>query len=80
MRVTVHIVRRPMIADPEGATIARSLADLGYEEVSAVRTGRTFHLEVDGDDPEHINRRVTEMCQKLLANPVIEDYEVVVEL
>ncbi len=79
MKVTVHIERRPVIADPEGATIARSLADLGYDDVSTVRTGRTFHLEVVGDDPEHIRKRVTEMCETLLANPVIEDYEVAVE-
>lgn len=79
MRVTVHIERRAEIADPEGATIARSLADLGYQEVKAVRTGRTLHLDVDGDDPEAVRNRVTEMCEKLLANPVIEDYLVEVE-
>ena len=79
MRVTVHIERRPEIADPEGSTIARSLADLGYEEVASVRTGRTLHLEVAGDDPEAIRERVVEMCEKLLANPVIEDYRVEVD-
>lgn len=79
MKVTVHIERRPVIADPEGATIARSLADLGYSEITGVRTGRTFHLEVAGDDPDHIHERVTEMCVKLLANPVIEDFRVVVD-
>lgn len=76
MKVTVHIERRPEIADPEGSTIARSLADLGFDEVAAVRTGRTLHLEVDGDDPEAIKANVTDMCEKLLANPVIEDYVV----
>ena len=76
MRVTVHIERRPEIADPEGSTIARSLADLGYAEVASVRTGRTLHLEVTGDDPDVVRRRVVEMCEKLLANPVNEDYRV----
>lgn len=76
MKVTVHIERRAVIADPEGTTIARSLVDLGYTEVTAVRTGRTFHLDVEGDDAERIRERVSEMCEKLLANPVIEDYAV----
>lgn len=79
MRVTVHIERRPEIADPEGSTIARSLADLGYREVASVRTGRTLHLEITDDDPEAIRKRVVEMCEKLLANPVIEDYRVDLE-
>jgi phosphoribosylformylglycinamidine synthase len=79
VRVTVHIERRAVIADPEGATIAHSLGDLGYGEVTAVRTGRTLHLDIDGDDAEAVRSRVTEMCEKLLANPVIEDYWVEVE-
>ena len=51
MKVTVHIERRPEIADPEGTTISRSLADLGYDEVVSVRTGRTLHLEVEATTP-----------------------------
>ncbi|HLT97486.1 MAG TPA: phosphoribosylformylglycinamidine synthase subunit PurS [Acidimicrobiia bacterium] len=76
MKVTVHIERRPEIADPEGSTIARSLADLGYNEVQSVRTGRTLHLDVSGDDEARVRDRVEEMCEKLLANPVIEDFRV----
>lgn len=77
--MTVHIERRAVIADPEGSTIARSLADLGYDEVTAVRTGRTLHLDVSGDDPHLVRSRVTDMCEQLLANPVIEDYRVELE-
>lgn len=76
MKVTVHIERRPEIADPEGRTIVRSLDDLGYGEVSSVRTGRTLHLEIDGAADMD---RLTEMCERLLANPVIEDYRIEVE-
>ncbi|HEX2154759.1 MAG TPA: phosphoribosylformylglycinamidine synthase subunit PurS [Acidimicrobiia bacterium] len=79
MKVTVHIERRPEIADPEGSTIARSLNDLGYDEVVSVRTGRTLHLDVAGDDLDAVRSRTDEMCQKLLANPVIEDYRIEVE-
>ena len=78
MNVTVHITRRPEIADPQGATVARALHDLGHTAVRSVRVDRTIHLVVEGDDPEQIRKSVTEMCEQVLANPVLEDYEVVV--
>lgn len=76
MKVTVTIDRRPEIADPEGTTVRRALHDLGFTEATAVRMDRVIHLEVDGDDPEAVRVRVTEMCQQLLANPVLEDFEI----
>ena len=77
MKVTVNITRRPEISDPQGSTVRRALADLGHS-VNAVRIDRTIHLDVDGDDPEQVRSAVTTMCEQLLANPVLEDYEVVV--
>ena len=79
MKVTVNIVRRPDIADPQGATVARALHDLGHDRVRSVRMDRAIHLEVDDDDPDRVRAAVVEMCEQLLANPVLEDYEVVVE-
>ncbi len=76
MRVTVTINRRPEIADPEGTTVMRALHDLGYEEAETVRMDRVIHMEVAGDDAEQIKARVEEMCKRLLANPVLEDFEV----
>lgn len=78
MQVTVRIMRRSDIADPEATTVARSLADLGYDEVSEVRTGREFILEIDSDDSGRVRERVGAMCEEILANPVIEDYEVLI--
>jgi phosphoribosylformylglycinamidine synthase subunit PurS len=78
VRVTVNITRRPEIADPQGTTVQRALADLGHHGVRSVRVDRTIHLDVDGDDPEQVRASVTSMCAQLLANPVLEDYEVVV--
>ncbi len=77
MKVTVVVRRRPQIADPQGATVARALRDLGYDEVGEVRIDRIIELEVAAEDPDEVRRRVNEMCEKLLANPVMEDYEVV---
>lgn len=76
MRVTVQVVRREEISDPEGATIARALHDLGYDQVRNVRADKTFHMEIEGDDPERIRTAVADMCERLLANPVLEDYTI----
>lgn len=79
MRVTVTIDRRPEIADPEGTTVQRALHDLGFIEARSVRMDRIIHLDVDGDDPSEVKARVEDMCRQLLANPVLEDFEVAVE-
>ncbi len=79
MKVTVHIRRRPDIADPQGTTVARALRDLGYENVGKVRINRTIELEVQGTDPDAVEAEVRAMCERLLANPVMEDFEVVVQ-
>lgn len=76
MKVTVTVNRRPEIADPEGATVERALHDLGYTETSGVRMNRVLHMDVSGDDPAAVRARVEEMCRQLLANPVLEDFEV----
>lgn len=79
MKVTVTINRRPEIADPEGTTVERALHDLGYTETSAVRMDRVIHLEVEGDDLSRVRKRVEEMCKQVLANPVLEDFEIQVQ-
>ena len=76
MRALVTITRRGEIADPEGATIQRALADLGYGDVDAVRVNRTIELSMPGRDREHVVSAVRAMCEKMLANPVMEDYEI----
>ena len=77
MKVTVEITRRPEIADPQGSTIQRALSDLGHTDVVSVRVDRVVHLDVAGEDPEAVKRRVEEMCRQVLANPVLEDFTVV---
>jgi phosphoribosylformylglycinamidine synthase len=72
----VSITRKEGISDPEGVTTARALRDLGYTEVGEVHFGRTITLEVEADDRTEAEGRVDEMCARLLANPVIEDYTI----
>ena len=76
MKVTVTINRIPEIADPEGTTVERALHDLGYTEASGVRMDRVVHMDVKGDDVVAVKDLVEEMCRRLLANPVLEDFEV----
>lgn len=66
------------IADPQGQTIERALPALGFGGVHDVRVGKRIELQVDADDPSQARDRVDEMCERLLANPVIEAYEVIV--
>jgi phosphoribosylformylglycinamidine synthase len=78
MRVTVYVHRRPDISDPQGTTVARALRDLGYETVGKVRINRTIELDIEGTDPAVVEAEVRTMCERLLANPVMEDFEVVI--
>ena len=73
MRARVLIRPKTGILDPQGAAVERALPALGFEGVTDVRVGRLIELEVD--DPS----RLPEMCQRLLANPLIEDYEVLLD-
>ena len=75
----VSILLKPGIADPQGQTIERALPALGYDGVKNVRVGKQIDLEVEADDVERARTRVLEMCERLLANPVIEAYEVHVQ-
>jgi phosphoribosylformylglycinamidine synthase PurS subunit len=70
----VFVTYKKGIFDPPGATAERALASLGYAEVSSVKIGKYIRLEV-ADGPDEMTR-VREMCDKLLANPVIEDYRI----
>jgi len=79
LKVTITIDRRPEIADPEGSTVKRALHDLGFTEIESVRMDRVIHLDVEDDDPEKVEARVEDMCKQLLANPVLEDFEVRVD-
>jgi phosphoribosylformylglycinamidine synthase len=76
MRFRVSINRKEGLSDPEGVATTRALRDLGYDEVEDVHFGRIITLEVDSGSASEAAARVIEMCERLLANPVIEDYEV----
>jgi len=74
MQIKVFVTLKSSVLDPQGKAIERSLHSLGFGGVSGVRMGKYLELELDGADPEEARHQTQQMCDKLLANPVIEDY------
>jgi phosphoribosylformylglycinamidine synthase PurS subunit len=74
--VHVDVMLKPGIADPQGQTIERALPALGYSGVTDIRVGKRIELTVEATDESDARDRIHEMCERLLANPVIESYEV----
>ena len=75
-RVVVDVMLKPEILDPQGQAIARKLPQLGFEGVVAVRQGKRFEVELEGEADEAALKQVEKIAEKLLANPVIENFEV----
>jgi phosphoribosylformylglycinamidine synthase PurS subunit len=74
--VRIEVGHRPGILDPQGGVIERALPALGWANVSRVRVGKSLRLEIEAADEAAARAQVDEMCRKLLANPVIEDYTI----
>jgi phosphoribosylformylglycinamidine synthase subunit PurS len=73
----VEVTHLPGIADPQGATVERALPALGYTNVTDVCIGKSIRLVIDAADEGAAHSQVEEMCERLLANPVIEGYAIV---
>ena len=79
MLVKIYVTFREGILDPQGKAVLHSLHTLGYKSVEDVRIGRYIELNINDTPEEAMDSKIREMCSKLLANPIIEDfrYEVV---
>lgn len=75
-RVEVKVIPRRGLLDPQGKAVADALHTLGFDGVAAVHVGRHLVLDVDAADGDTARRQTREMCERLLANPVTEDYEI----
>lgn len=73
--VFVHVMPRRGVLDPPGEAARAALSALGFEEVREVRIGRRIAVEVEAADPSEAEARVRQMAERLLANPVIEEFE-----
>ena len=77
MKALVHVTPKPEVLDPQGKAIQKASASLGYKGVGAVRQGKLFEIDLEAADEAAARRLLEELCEKLLANPVIEDYSIV---
>ncbi len=70
----VHVTLKPVVLDPQGQAIQGGLHQLGFDGVKGVRAGKYLEVKLEAADKSEAERLVDEMCSKLLANPVIEQY------
>ncbi|MFC1848040.1 phosphoribosylformylglycinamidine synthase subunit PurS [Chloroflexota bacterium] len=70
----IYVTLKPTVNDPQGLTVRGGLHTLGFENVQSVRVGKYMEVRLDRADRAKAEEQVREMCRKLLANPVIEDY------
>jgi len=76
VKATVLVRLKPEVLDPQGDAVKRALGTLGFAGVKDVRVGKLIEIELDGRDAERLRAELGKMADELLANPVIEDYEV----
>ena len=76
MKARVHIILKNGVLDPQGEAVRHALGTLGFEGVEGVRQGKVIELDLIETEVEVAEKRVREMCEKLLANTVIETYHV----
>ena len=75
-RVAVHVTPRRGILDPQGTAVAHALQTLGFDGVADVKVGRHIVIDVAATDRDSAGKAARQMCEKLLANPVTEDFEI----
>ncbi|MEE9145035.1 MAG: phosphoribosylformylglycinamidine synthase subunit PurS [Candidatus Binatia bacterium] len=74
MRVKIFVSLKEGVLDPQGKAVERSLHTLGYREVQDVRMGKYLEVHLNASSRKSAESRIREMCERLLSNPVIEDY------
>lgn len=75
----IYITLKPAVNDPQGSTVRGGLHTLGFNSVHDVRIGKYLEIQLDAPDQTQAQTQVSQMCQQLLANPVIEDYRIALE-
>ena len=77
MKISVIITLKKDVLDPQGKVIHQTLDGMGFNDLNEVRQGKYFEIDTKEDDPKKAKDKVEEMCKKLLANLVIENYKIV---
>jgi len=76
VKVRVHVTLKPGVLDPQGKAIQHALASLGFAGIESVRQGKVIELDLAETDPDKARQALRDMCEKLLANTVIENYAI----
>ena len=77
MKISVIITLKKDVLDPQGKVIHQTLDGMGFNNINGVRQGKYFEIDTNENDPEKAENKVEEMCKKLLANLVIENYKII---
>ena len=77
MKISVIITLKKDVLDPQGKVIHQTLDGMGFNDLNEVRQGKYFEIDTKENDPKKANDKVEEMCKKLLANLVIENYKII---
>ncbi len=77
MRIKVIVTLKKSVLDPQGTVIQQTLDGMGFNNINEVRQGKFFEINIDEKDQKKAEEKVEDMCKKLLANLVIEDYKII---
>ena len=77
MKISVIITLKKDVLDPQGKVIHQTLEGMGFNDIDEVRQGKYFEIDTKESDPKEARNKVEEMCKKLLANLVIENYKII---
>ena len=76
MKFSVKVILKKDVLDPQGKVVKNTLQNLGMDDLKSIRQGKYFEIEMSDTDPEKAEKKVNDMCKKLLANLIIEDYKI----
>ena len=79
LEAEIYIRLKKTVSDPQGLTVKHALQSLGYQNLDEVRVGKFITVKLNSGDKEEAKQKTDEMCRKLLANPIIEDYSFKIE-
>jgi phosphoribosylformylglycinamidine synthase len=74
LKAEIYITLKNTVSDPQGLTIKHALESLGFKGIEDVRIGKLVIVKLNSKDKNHVQKEIEQMCKKLLANPIIEDY------
>ena len=76
LKFSVTVTLKKDVLDPQGKVVQNTLQNLGMDNLKSIRQGKYFEIELDDSDPKKAEKKIDDMCKKLLANLIIEDYKV----